>query len=160
MKTSSWNLATIERIRFASMAVIVHQIHSVMYEQLVVLADASGSRSLSWNQPRDGMALRRSAGDAGEEPPRGDGCNPAHCAGTCACDRRCGKSAMASAEVFAPAGHPLRRGGDHFWLRLLSPGSSPAPKVGRHASGLPRPDFVVIHNGLGTWRRIDAGADH
>src|SRR5262245_23078685 len=114
MKTSSWSLATIERIRFASMAVIVHQIHSVMYERLVVLVNASGSRSLSRNQPRDGMALRCSVGDAGEEPPRDAGCNPAHCAGTCACDWRCGKSAVGRAEEFAHAGHTLRRGGDHF----------------------------------------------
>src|SRR5262250_560583 len=100
------------------MAVIVHQIHSVMYEQLVVLADASGSWSLSRNQPRDGMALRRSAGDAGEEPPRSAGYDPAHCVGTCVSDWRCGKPAMASAEEFADAGNALRRGGDHFWLRL------------------------------------------
>src|SRR5262249_60227805 len=105
------------------MAVIVHQIHSVTYEGLVVLADASGSRSLSRNQPRDGMALRRSAGDAGEEPPRSAGCDPAHCVGTCACDWRCGKSAMARAEEFTHSGHTLRRRGGPFWLRLLSSGS-------------------------------------
>src|SRR5215475_11803851 len=160
MKTSSWSLATIERIRFASMAVIVHQIHSVMYEQLVVLADASGSRSLSRNQPRDGMALRRSAGDAGEEPPRDAGCDPAHCAGTRACDWRCGKPVVARAKEFAHAGHTLRRGDDHFWLWLLSSGSLPPSEVGRHARGLPRPDFMVVHNGFGSWRRVDAGADH
>src|SRR5262245_57854039 len=109
-----------------------------MYEQLVVLADAFGSRSLSRNQPRDGMALRRGAGDAGEEPPRSAGCDPAHCDWTCVSDWRCGKPAMASAEEFANAGHTLRRGGDHYWLRLLSSGSLPPSEVGRHARGLPR----------------------
>src|SRR5262245_27130732 len=103
------------------MAVIVRRIHSVTHERLVVLADASGSRSLSRNHPCDWMAFCRGVGNAREEPPGGPGGDPAHRAGARAIYWWCGQPAMARAEEFANAGHTLWRGGHHFWLWLLSP---------------------------------------
>ena len=45
-------------------------------------------------------------------------------------------------------------------LRRLPVHSIPAPNLGGNAGRLPRPDRVVLHDGLGPWRRIDAGAGH
>src|SRR5262249_21646668 len=143
-----------------SMEVIVHRIHSVTHEQLVVLANASWSRSLSRNQPCDGMAFCRGVGNARSESPGGDGGDPAYRFGARALYWRCGQPAMARAKESANAGHTLWRCCDHFWLRLLSPGSFPLPDLGRHARRLPRPDFMVVYDGIRSWRGFDAGANH
>ena len=55
-------------------------------------------------------------------------------------------------------GDPLSRRRDSVRSWNLFPGAALSPALGPHAGGLPRPDALVVSDGLGTWRGVDGGA--
>src|SRR5262245_19472679 len=65
---------------------------------------------------------------------------------------------MAGWRRFIPAGLTLWRGGDCARLWFISLYSVSPPELGRDASGLPRPNLVVLFDGFSSWRGVDAGA--
>jgi SAM-dependent methyltransferase len=123
-----------------------------------VVADAA-PRRLPRNQPRDGVALRGGAGDAGAE---------GECGGEGARSDRSwprfvhwnrGGDRGVSRYGVAARGDPLlrRRASVRSWNLL--PGAPLPSALGPHAGGLSRPDGVVVSDGNGArcWFNVAAG---
>ena len=123
-----------------------------------VVADAA-PRRLPRTQPRDGLAVRGGAGDAGAKGERSGAkalvpiaLGHALAIGS----RRAG--CRATRHGAAAGSHPLLRRRDPDRPGNLLPGAALAPALGPYAGRLPRPDGLVVSDGLGARRRFDGGA--
>src|SRR5215470_6331480 len=113
----------------------------------------AASRRLSWNQPWYGMALRGGLGDAGTKWERGREVAPANCLGPRISNRMRGGHGCFSRADATPSGYPIyRRVGAACSWGLLSD-TAPSSAVGSNASGLPRPDGLVVFGSVCAWRR-------
>src|SRR2546427_1513120 len=113
-----------------------------------VVADAA-PRRLPRNQPRDGVALRGGAGDAGAEGEcGGEGARPDRAWPRLVHWLR-GAGRGISRHGAAAGGDPLsrRRASVRSWNPL--PGAALPPALGTHAGGLSRLDGLVVSDGIG-----------
>src|SRR5712692_3948324 len=146
------------RTRSVWRAETVRRILTAIHERALALAAIVGVGSLSWHQPRHGLAVCRSFGFAGKEPA---GRVPGHTADRAwarALHRNRGQPTVAGAGECTREAFALWRGSDGVRLRPVSPDPLSTSDLGRYARRLPGPDLVVIFDGLGARRRINARA--
>src|SRR5215510_10301597 len=105
------------------------------------------------------MALRRSAGHAGEESPGSALGGLADRAGARPRDQCSCQPALVRTKKSARTDVALLRSGSSYWIWLLSTDPLTASEVGGHASRFLRSDFVVVYDGFSPWCRVDAGSD-
>ena len=108
-------------------------------------------------EPRHGLAVRRLARPPGAQPLRRAARPAAHRPGPRRVDRRRRGRGRAGADRRAaarPQMGPCRPAGR---LRRLQAGPHAPPALGRDAGRLPRPDRLVVPDGLGPRRGPDAG---
>src|SRR5437773_3686421 len=104
------------------------------------------------------MALRGGARDAGTAALRGLARAATDCLGACGvCRARCrsdcvGESSGVTSNVEG------RRRDDPFRLRALPADSLATPELGRYEGRVPRLGGLVVRDGVGARRRVDAGA--
>src|SRR6516162_1356685 len=110
---------------------------------------------LPWNQPRDGVAVRggtrnaRAEGECGREGAGPDRVWP-H-----AGDRWRGAGCRISRHGSAAPNDPLSCRCNPLWFGDLLPDKAFSPALGPHAGGFPRPDDLVVSDGLGTRGGVD-----
>src|ERR1700750_125868 len=115
-------------------------------------------RRLSRNQPRDGVALRGSAGDAGAKGERSGEIASSHCVRPRVGHRERGTCCYLARLSAAARSHPLHcRLDDALPWKLLS-GAASSLAVGPNEGGIPGPDSLVVSDGFGAWRWFDGGA--
>src|SRR5881394_1027454 len=104
------------------------------------------------------MALCRCARDAGTTALRSLARTATDCPGACGVCRSRRRPDCVGESRGVTNNVEVRRRDDPFRLWAVPTDPRATPELGRHEGRLPRPGRLVLRDGVGTRRRVDAGA--
>src|SRR5882762_50767 len=150
--TFSWSSAICAATRCDWRAVTHPLTRTATHERWLELADAVPARGIPRHQSRNGLALRRRPGHAGEQRARRGPVSCAHYGRPCTGDWRSDWSGRTGANRTAAELPEGRSRGSADSTRHLSAGPKPTLPLGGNAGRVWRAHTLVFSDGLGTRR--------